>query len=84
MVRKNDMASNNDKVKSDEVGLPPEEELRAFKKLVNGLMQDASEVLGQIELEVSGAEVEELIHRLDHYLDYTQRLCENPKEEVGD
>lgn len=68
------MASNNDKVKSDEVELQPEEKLCAFEKLVNSLMQDASEVLGQIELEVGGAEVEELIHRLDHYLDYTQRL----------
>ena len=46
MVGKNDMASNNDKVKSDEVELPPEEELRAFKKLVKSLMQDASELLG--------------------------------------
>ena len=39
------MASNNDKVKSNEVELPPEEDLRAFKKLVKSLMQDASEVL---------------------------------------
>ena len=67
MVGKNDMASNNDKVKSDEVELPPEEELSAFKKLVKSLIQDASEVLGQIELEVSGAKVEELIHQLDLY-----------------
>ena len=76
MVGKNDMASNNDKVKSDEVELPPEEELRAFKKLVKSLMQDASEVLGQIELEVSGAETERLIELWDHYLSYTERLCE--------
>lgn len=76
MVRKNDMASNNDKMKSDEVELPPEEELRAFKKLVKSLMQDASEVLGQIELEVSGAEAERLVELLDHYLSYTERLCE--------
>ena len=77
------MASNKNKVKPNEVELPPEEELRAFQSLVKSLMQDASEVLGQIEMEVSGAEAEELIHQLDHYLDYTQRLCENP-EELGD
>lgn len=76
MVGKNDMANNNDKVKSDEVELPPEEELRAFKRLVKSLMQDASEVLGQIELEVSGAEAERLIELWDHYLSYTERLCE--------
>ena len=70
------MASNNNIMKSGKGELPPEEELQAFKKVVKSLMQDASEVLGQIELEVSGAKVEELIHLLDHYLSYTEELCE--------
>ena len=47
-------------------------------------MMDASKVLGFIELEAHGAEMEEQISLLDHYLDYTRRLCERDILEVGD
>lgn len=59
--------------------LPPEEELRHFKNVVKSLMNDASKVLAEIELLSHGAEIEEQIHLLDHYLDYTRRLCESNK-----
>ncbi len=61
--------------------LPPEEELRHFKNVVKSLMNDASKVLAEIELLSHGAEIEEQIHLLDHYLDYTRRLCESNKED---
>ena len=32
----------------------------------------------------SGTELEEQIALLDHYLDYTQRLCESDMQEGGD
>jgi len=44
-------------------------------------MNDASKVLAEIELLSHGAEIEEQIHLLDHYLDYTRRLCESNKED---
>ena len=52
-------------------------------KGIKGLL-DASKALAHIELLSHGAEIEEEIHLLDHYLDHTRRLCESPKEEVGD
>ena len=61
--------------------LSPEEELKHFKVVVRSIMIDASKVLGYIELEVHGAELEEQIALLDHYLDYTQRLCESDMQE---
>ena len=61
--------------------LSPEEELKHFKAVVRSIMMDASKVLGYIELEVHGAELEEQIALLDHYLDYTQRLCESDMQE---
>jgi hypothetical protein len=64
--------------------LSPEEELKHFKAVVRSLMMDASKVLGYIELEVHGAEVEEQISLLDHYLDYTRRLCEIDTHSGGD
>ena len=54
--------------------LPPEKELMHFKAVVRSIMMDASKVLGYIELEAHGAEIEEQISLLDHYLDYTRRL----------
>ena len=63
---------------------PREEELKHFKAVVRSVMMDASKVLGYIELEVHGAEIEEQISLLDHYLDYTRRLCERDVPEVGD
>ena len=64
--------------------LSPEEELKHFKAIVRSVMMDASKVLGYLELEVHGAEIEEQISLLDHYLDYTRRLCERDVPEVGD
>jgi len=64
--------------------LPPEEELKHFKAIVRSVMMDASKVLGYIELEAHGAEMEEQISLLDHYLDYTRRLCERDVLEVDD
>ena len=64
--------------------LTPEKELEYFKGVVRSLMYDASKALAHIELLSHGAEIEEEIHLLDHYLDHTRRLCESPKEEVGD
>ena len=64
--------------------LSPEEELKHFKAVVRSVMMDASKVLGHIELLVHGAEVEEQMSLLDHYLDYTRRLCERNVPEVGD
>jgi hypothetical protein len=52
--------------------LSPEEELKHFKAVVRSVMMDASKVLGFIELEAHGAEMEEQISLLDHYLDYTR------------
>ena len=70
------MASNENVMKQGKGELPPEEELRHFKGVVKSLMQDASKVLAQLELEVSGAEAERLMELLDHYLSYTERFCE--------
>lgn len=64
--------------------LSPEQELKHFKAIVRSVMLDASKVLGYIELEAHGAEMEEQISLLDHYLDYTRRLCERDVLEVGD
>ena len=64
--------------------LPPDEELKHFKAVVRSVMMDASKVLGHIELLVHGAEIEEQISLLDHYLDYTQGLCESHNKETGD
>ena len=64
--------------------LPPEEELKHFKAVVRSVMMDASKVLGHIELLVHGAEIEEQMSLLDHYLDYTRRLCESDTHGVGD
>jgi len=64
--------------------LSPEDELKHFKAVVRSVMMDASKVLGYIELEVHGAEIEEQISLLDHYLDYTRRLCERDALEAGD
>ena len=64
--------------------LSPDEELKHFKGVVRSLMYDASKVLAHIELLSHGAEVEEEISLLDHYLDYTQRLCESHNEETSD
>ncbi|MFC1901475.1 hypothetical protein ACFLX3_00900 [Chloroflexota bacterium] len=64
--------------------LPPEKELMHFKAVVRSIMIDASKVLGYIELEAHGAEIEEQISLLDHYLDYTRRLCESDTHGVGD
>jgi len=63
--------------------LSPEEELKHFKAVVRSVMMDASKVLGHIELLVHGAEIEEQMSLLDHYLGYTQRLCEGHNEETG-
>lgn len=46
-------------------------------------MNDASKVLAEVELFSHGAEIEEKIALLDHYLDYTTRLCESNKEDNG-
>jgi len=59
--------------------LPPEEELRHFKNVVKSLTNDVSKVITEIELLSHGADIEEQIHLLDHYLDYTRRLCESNK-----
>ncbi len=64
--------------------LPPEEELKHLKAVVRSVMMDASKVLGHIELLVHGAEIEEQMSLLDHYLDYTRRLCERDFPEVAD
>jgi uncharacterized small protein (DUF1192 family) len=63
--------------------LPPEKELMHFKAVVRTVMIDASKVLAYIEL-LSHGELEEQIALLDHYLDYTRRLCERDVPEVGD
>lgn len=44
-------------------------------------MIDASKTFALIELLSHGAEIEEEISLLDHYLNYTERLCER---ETGD
>jgi len=54
----------------------PEEELKHFKAAVRSVMIAASKTLAHIELLSHGAGIEE-ISLLDHYLDYTQRLCES-------
>jgi len=64
--------------------LPPEKELMHFKTIVRSMMLDASNVLANIELLVHGAEVEEQMSLLDHYLDYTRRLCERDIPEASD
>jgi len=47
-------------------------------------MIDAAKVLANIELISHGAELEEQIALLDHYLDYARRLCERDVTEAGD
>jgi len=64
--------------------LPPEKELVHFKAVVRSVMIDASKILANIELLSHGAELEEQIALLDHYLDYTRRLCERDVTEAGD
>lgn len=61
---------------SSDKRLPPEKELMHFKAIVRSVMIDASKVLANIELMSHGAELEKQISLLDHYLDYTRRLCE--------
>jgi hypothetical protein len=51
--------------------LPPEKELMHFKAVVRSVMIDASKALAHIELLSHGAELEEQIAPVDHYLDYT-------------
>ncbi len=70
------MKSNNSFLEENRKELPPEVELRHFKGVVKSLMQDASKVLALLELEVTGPEAERLMELLDHYLSYTERLCE--------
>ena len=70
------MAINRSVAKSDRGELLPQEELSALKRTFKGLMRDASQILGQIQLEATGAEVAELIRLLDHYLSYAERLCD--------
>ncbi len=41
-------------------------------------------VLAHIELLVHGAELQEQMSLLDHYLDYTRRLCRREIVEAGD
>jgi hypothetical protein len=64
--------------------LSPEKELMHFKGVVRSVMLDASKVLANIELLVHGAEVEEQMSLLDHYLDYTRRLCERDIKDATD
>jgi hypothetical protein len=64
--------------------LSPEKELMHFKAVVRSVMLDASKVLANIELIVHGAEVEEQMSLLDHYLDYTRRLCERDIKDATD
>ena len=54
-----------------------EGELKHFKNVVKSLMNDASKVLADIELLSCGSEIVEKISLLNHYLDYTTRLCRN-------
>lgn len=61
---------------------PPKEELKHFKSVVKSLMNDASKVLAEIELLYQGTEIEEQISLLNHYLDYTRRLCESNDDDV--
>jgi hypothetical protein len=44
----------------------------------------ASKVQTNIELLYHGAELEEQINLLDHYLDYIRKFCERDITEVGD
>ena len=62
--------------------LSPEKQLMHFKAVVRSVMIDASKVLANIELLSHGAELEEQIDLLDHYLDYTRRLCERDIQEA--
>ena len=66
--------------------LTPEKELEYFKGVIRSLMNEASKVLARIELLSHGAEIEieEEIHLLDRYLDYTRRLCEGYIKETSD
>ncbi|MBI4645829.1 MAG: hypothetical protein HY738_04300 [Bacteroidia bacterium] len=57
--------------------LTPEEKIKHFKNVVKVLMNDASKVLAEIELISKGDEMEEKISLLNHYVDYTKRLCES-------
>ncbi len=71
-------------MKNPDSSLPkitPEKELKHFKAIVRSIMLDASKTLALIELLSHGAEIEEEISLLDHYLNYTERLCER---ETGD
>ncbi len=59
--------------------LSPEEELGHFKNVVSSVMDDASKALAFIELHAHGAELEEQLDILDHYIDYVRRLCKGDK-----
>ena len=61
-----------------------EKELKYFKAVLRSVIMGASKVLGHIELLVHGAEIEEQMSLLDHYLDYTRRLCERDISEASD
>ncbi len=56
--------------------LPPVLVLKYFKATVRSLMKDASEVLERIARSSPEPEAREDIYLLEHYLDYTRRLCE--------
>lgn len=60
------MGNNDSFVKPGREGLPPEEELRHFRGVAKSLLQDASKVLAELELEVSSPEAERLMELLDH------------------
>ena len=57
--------------------ISPEEKLKHFKNVVKSVMYDALKALALIELLAHDTEMEEQISLLDHYLDYTRRLCES-------
>lgn len=69
MRNSNDRPLGNKELESDEY-------LVHFKAVVKSITNDASKVLGEIELACQGGEIEEKISLLDHYLDYVGRLCE--------
>jgi len=56
---------------------PLKDEFKHFKGIVRSLIVDTSEVPARIELPSHGAEREEEIDLLDHYLDHKIRRCES-------
>jgi hypothetical protein len=62
------MESNDNFLEEKRKGLRPEGELRHFKGLVKSLMQYASKLLAELELEETGPQAERLMGLLDHYL----------------